>query len=67
MTNLATVIAARLMIAAIDGGASIMDIMDEGHKMRPDLEWPSGFLAPLSSITQPVDAQDAPTDPDNPE
>lgn len=63
--HLATVIAARLVIAAIDGGASLMDIMAEGRKMRPDgIDWPIAFMGGGDTMVQ--EPQDAPTEPADP-
>ena len=63
---LATIIAARLVIAAVDGGASLMAIMEEGRKMRPDLVWPTAFLSdpPIPGAMEP--SEDAPTEPPDP-
>lgn len=63
---LATIIAARLVIAAIDGGATLMGIMAEGKKLRPDgIDWPTALMGGIS-IEQPQDPQDAPTEPSDP-
>ncbi len=64
--HLATILAARLVIAVIDGGASLMGVVEEGRKMRPDLEWPTALTGPIS-ITQPMEPpEDAPTEPQDP-